>query len=288
MCKVPCGEICVHRNCRWMRPWYRNGFKIHIQNSYSLTLFMWPGMSTILILQQPYWSTLCEVLQSVLGTTAVPAGSVKEKHIGIPNLNLIILFQQVPGDWPPPCFSEGAAICFQLHRPSTALDIPWTQREQRQRSTSCWHAPSRAGLRNAATSCLGQKGHKRTLIPHLAIVGHVSWVAHPKEMLSAAKECSYVIASRGWACCASLRMSPLRLGSPGTAGSSQAAPLLVPDHRPPRLGCSWPVWSCSRTRDIVIYYFSSLPPSLHKCHSTMADVMVNQVLGLMGWTDPWL
>lgn len=42
----------------------------------------------------------------------MPAGSVQENHIGIPNLNPIILFQQVPGDWPPPCFPEGAAICF--------------------------------------------------------------------------------------------------------------------------------------------------------------------------------
>lgn len=142
--------------------------------------------------------------------------------------------------------------------------------------------PSGVGLLNAATFCLGQKGYKRTLIPCLTTVGHVSWVAHPKEMLSAAKENCYVIASRGWAWCASLGMSPPQLGSPGRAGSSQAASLLVPDHRPPRLWCSWPVWPYSRMRDIIIYFFSSLPPPLHKCHSTVADVMANQVLGLMG------
>lgn len=54
------------------------------------------GVTTVLILQQPECSTLCEFLQSLLGTAAVPAGSVQEKRIGIPNLNLIILFQQVP------------------------------------------------------------------------------------------------------------------------------------------------------------------------------------------------
>lgn len=85
--------------------------KIHIL---SLTLHIYSGIITVLIVQQPECSTLCEVLQSLLGT----ARFVQEKRIGIPNLNLIILFQQVPGDWPPPCFPEGAAICFPLHWPS--------------------------------------------------------------------------------------------------------------------------------------------------------------------------
>lgn len=175
-----------------------------------------------------------------------------------------------------PFVSRSTGQALAEHSPGQPLDPAG----QRQRSTSCWHAPSAAGLRNAATSCLGQKGHKRTLVLRLTTVGHMPWVASPKEMLSAAKESSYVIASRGWAWCASLGMSSLLQGSPGMAGSSQAAPLLVFDHRPPRLWGTWPVWPYSRTRDIVIYFFSSLPPSLHKCHSTMADVMVSQVLGL--------
>lgn len=184
-------------------------------------------MSTVLILQQPEWSSPCKVLQSPLGTAAVPAG----KPHWHPNLNLIILFQQVFGDCPPPCFPEGSAISFPAPDPGWAQ--PWaahqTQWEKWQRSTSRWHALSRVGLCNAATSSLGQKGHKRTLIPHLTTVGHVSWVAHPKEMLSAAKESSYVVASGGWAWYASLEMWPSQMGSPGMAGSSQAAPLLVPD-----------------------------------------------------------
>ncbi|RLW07131.1 hypothetical protein DV515_00004072 [Chloebia gouldiae] len=100
------------------------------------------------------------------------------------------------------------------------------QREQRQRSSSCWRAPSAAGLHNAATSCLGQKGYKRTLVPRFTTVGHMSWVANPKEMLSAAKESSYVIASGVWAWCASLGISSLLLGSPGMADTIGFSSLL--------------------------------------------------------------
>lgn len=68
-------------------------------------------------------SYLCEALLSLLGTAGVPAGSMQEQHIGIPNLNLIILFQQVCGDWPLPSFFQ-KELLFVSHAAGQALPEP--------------------------------------------------------------------------------------------------------------------------------------------------------------------
>lgn len=185
--KVPFGEICVHSSCRWMRLRYRESFKIHVQNSYSLTLHIWSGVSTILILQQPEWSTLCEALQSLLGTTAVPAGSVQEKRFGIPNLNLLIFLSTSAWRLAPSLFPRRCCHLFPapLAKPwlGTALGIPLGPAGAAAAHRILLARPELAQRCNLLS---GAKGTQGTLIPHLTTVGHMSWVAHPKEMLSAA------------------------------------------------------------------------------------------------------